>query len=92
MKREHPLFRALYLVFAIGVLQAIGLVGFELYRLYALQQQVARLEAENEALWQRTRQLEAELEAARSPEALEAASRRLGMVKQDETLYARKAH
>jgi len=92
MKREHPLFRLLYLAFAIGVLQAIGLVGFELYRLHTLHRYVAQLEAENEALWQRARELEAELNAARSPEALEATARRLGLVKHDETLYARTPH
>jgi len=92
MKREHPLFRPLYYVFALGVLQALGLIGFELYRYHTLRQEVARLEAENQALWQRARELEAELRAAQSPEAKEAEARRLGFVKRDETLYARKTH
>jgi len=82
----------LYLVFALGVLQALGLLGFELYRMHALKKELAKLEAENAALWQQARELEARLAAYQDEAALEAEARRLGQVKSDETLYPRKTY
>ena len=92
MARERPSYRVLYLVFALGVLQAVGLSILEAYRIATLGREVRRLEAENERLWRRARALEAELAAAREPGFLEAEARRLGLVKKDETLYARETH
>lgn len=92
MVRDRPSYRVLYLAFALGVLQAVGLLAFEAYRTATLSREVRRLEAENAALWERVRVLEAELKAAEGPPFLEAEARRLGLVKKDETLHARKTH
>ncbi len=92
MVRDRPSYRVLYLVFALGVLQAVGLLAFEAYRTATLDREVRRLEAENAELWRRVRELEATLAATRTPAFLEAEARRLGLVKKDETLHARKTH
>ncbi len=83
-------YRVLYWIFAVGVLQAAGLLLFELYRAPVLSREIRRLEAENQALWQRARALEHDLLAAQEPGFLEAAARRLGWVKRNEVLYPRK--
>ncbi len=92
MERPRPSYRVLTLVFALGVLQAIGLVGLELYRIHRLEAEVAGLEAENRALWAKARELEAALERKDDPAFLEALARELGWVKKDEILYARTPH
>jgi len=92
MERGRPIYRLLYLAFALAILQAVGFIGFELYRVYTLHRAAEALAAENQALWERVRALEAEVAAWRTPAALEAEARRLGLVKRDETLYPRTTH
>ncbi len=92
MDRPRPSYRLLTLIFALGVLQAVGLAGFELYRLHLLHRRVAALEAENARLWRRVRGLEAALEKGDDPALLEALAREMGWVRKDEVLYARTPH
>ena len=92
MERGHPLHRVFYLAFALGTLHALILIGIETYRWRTLSQETARLEVQNQSLWERVRKLEAELSAMNSRAAMEAEARRLGLVKRDETLYPRTTH
>ncbi len=92
MDRPRPSYRLLTLVFALGVLQALALVGFELFRLHRLEAQAAALSAQNAELWRQVRDLEAVLEKRDDPAFLEALARGMGWVKKDEILYARTPH
>ncbi len=92
MVRDRPSYRVFYLVFALGVFQALGLIAFEIYRLYTLSREVRVLEEQNQRLWQRVRELEGLLQETQDPAFLEAEARRLGWVKRDETLHPGTAH
>jgi len=93
MREARPGYRLMLLFFALGVLQVGVLLGLEAWRSYALGRSIQALRAENQALWAEVRRLRAEVARADDPAYLEALVRsRLGWVRKDEILYARKPH
>jgi len=86
---ERPVYRILHLVFALGVAHALFLLGQEGVRAYRLAGERARLEEAIARAEARVAELRAQVAAAQDPAHLEALARRLGLVRQEETLKRR---
>ncbi|GGM92950.1 hypothetical protein GCM10007092_02690 [Thermus composti] len=85
----RPIHRFLHLVFALGLVHALFLLGQEGVRAYRLKEEQARLEralAEAEA---RVARLKEEIALLQDPAHLEALARRLGLVRREEILKRR---
>lgn len=86
---ERPIYRVLHLIFALGSLHMLGLIGLEAKRFLDLRQERALTQAHINDLKKRVAALEADIAAAQTTEYREAMVRRLGYVKKDEVLNAR---
>jgi cell division protein FtsB len=86
---DRPVYRVLHLLFALGSLHMLGLIGLEVKRFLDLRQELVLSQAYINDLKKRVVALEADIAAAQSTEYREAMVRRLGYVKKDEVLHAR---
>ncbi|RDI95686.1 hypothetical protein DV704_05260 [Meiothermus sp. QL-1] len=82
-----PIYRFLHLVFALGSLHLLVLLGLELQRFAHFRQETALALARIERLEQRQKRLLQELEQAADPAYREGLLRRMGYVHKDELLY-----
>lgn len=86
---ERPVYRVLHLIFALGSLHLLGLVGLEAKRFLDLRHERALAQSQIANLRSRAAALQADIAAAQTPEYREAMVRRMGYVRKDEVLDAR---
>lgn len=86
---ERPVYRVLHLIFALGSLHMLGLIGLEAKRFLDLRQERALTQVRIDDLKKRIAALEADIAAAQTDEYREAMVRRLGYVRKDEVLNVR---
>ncbi|PZA05679.1 MULTISPECIES: septum formation initiator [unclassified Meiothermus] len=83
---ERPVYRFLHLLFALGSLHLLWLVGLEFKRTQELRGEINRARAQVAQLEGRLARLTDEISAAQTPEYRDALVRRMGYVRKDELL------
>ncbi|RMH58311.1 MAG: hypothetical protein D6684_01165 [Deinococcus-Thermus bacterium] len=83
---EKPVYRFLHLVFALGALHLLLLVGLEVQRLVGLRREIALAASRVAQLELRNQQLSEELQMAADPAYREGLVRQMGYVHKDELL------
>ena len=83
---ERPVYRFLHLLFALGSLHLLWLVGLEVKRTQELRGEINSTRAQVTHLEGRLARLEDEVTAAQTPEYRDALVRRMGYVRKDELL------
>ncbi|MCS7058875.1 MAG: hypothetical protein NZ849_08335 [Meiothermus sp.] len=83
---DKPIYRFLHLVFALGTLHMLVLVGLEVQRLVGLRREVALVSSRVAQLELRNQRLSEELQMAADPAYREGLVRQMGYVHKDELL------
>ncbi|WP_293170792.1 septum formation initiator family protein [Oceanithermus sp.] len=86
--KSGGVYRALYVLFALGTAHLLILAALELQRGVALRQEIAIVAGQTEALAAEVEALKSELAHADDPAYLEAKARALGYVYPEEVLRA----
>ncbi len=86
---ERPVYRFLHLVFALGSLHLLLLLGLEVQRSVHIQREIAATKLRVAQLEQQNQKLLEELQTAADPRYREGLVRQLGYVHKDERLYPR---
>jgi cell division protein FtsB len=84
---ERSIYRFLHLVFALGTLHLLVLLGLEIQRHFQTQNDIAAAQIRLEALEQSNQQLSNELQAVADASYREGLVRQMGYVHKDELLY-----
>lgn len=84
---EKPIYRFLHLVFALGTLHLIVLVGLEGQRFFQLRHEIQQTQKSQSRLQQQVANLTEEIDAAQTGQYREAMARRMGYVQKSEVLY-----
>ncbi len=84
---ERPIYRFLHLVFALGTLHLLVLLGLEVQRYLQIRQETALAQIRLEALEQRNQKLREALQMAADPRYREGLVRQMGYVHKDELLF-----
>ncbi|MBF6596358.1 MAG: septum formation initiator family protein [Thermaceae bacterium] len=88
---DRPIYRFLHLIFALGTLHLLVLMGLEVERFFQTRSEIRATQAQIRGLEQSVAQLSSEVDSAQTPAFREAMARRMGYVQQNEILYPKAA-